>query len=110
MKRKRFSVKQIVMAVKQHEMGVSATDIARKLGIAEQTFCRWNKQYGGLAAALCRPSGPNNGRAARGDQRPEREDGADRRVLEASERVFTPEGAVEGSGAFDARDRVGALV
>ena len=24
------------------------TDIARKLGIAEQTFYRWTKQYGGL--------------------------------------------------------------
>ena len=27
MKRKRFSVEQIVAAVKQHELGVSATDI-----------------------------------------------------------------------------------
>ena len=32
MKRKRFSVEQIVAAVKQHDLGVSATDIARKLG------------------------------------------------------------------------------
>ena len=38
MKRKRFSVEQIVAAVKQHDLGVSATDIARKLGIAEQPF------------------------------------------------------------------------
>ena len=54
MKRKRFSVEQIVAAVKQHELGVSATDIARKLGIAEQTFYRWKKQYGGLEAAEVR--------------------------------------------------------
>ena len=50
MKRKRFSVEQIVAAVKQHDLGVSATDIARKLGIAEQTFYRWKKQYGGPSA------------------------------------------------------------
>jgi len=48
MKRKRYSVEQIVAAVKQHEMGLSVGDIARKLGIAEQTFYRWKKQYGGL--------------------------------------------------------------
>ncbi len=48
MKRKRYSVKQIVAAVRQHDLGVSAADIARKLGIAEQIFSRWKKQYGGL--------------------------------------------------------------
>ena len=41
-------------AVKQHDLGVSATDIARKLGIAEQTFYRWKKQYGGLEASEVR--------------------------------------------------------
>ena len=48
MKRKRYSVEQIVAAVKQHEMGMSVPDITRKLGIAEATFYRWKKQYGGL--------------------------------------------------------------
>ena len=44
MKRKRYSEEQIVAAVKQHELGTPAADIARKLGIAEQTFYRWKKQ------------------------------------------------------------------
>ena len=48
MNRKRYSVEQIVAAVKQHELGMSVADIARKLGIAEQTFYRWKQQYGGL--------------------------------------------------------------
>ena len=48
MKRKRYSVEQIVAAVKQHELGTPVADISRKLGIAEQTFYRWKKQYGGL--------------------------------------------------------------
>ena len=34
MKRQRFSVEQIVAAVKQHELVTPAADIARKLGIA----------------------------------------------------------------------------
>ena len=54
MKRKRSSVEQIVTAVKQHEMGDSAADTARKLGIEEQTFHRWRKQYGGLEPAEVR--------------------------------------------------------
>lgn len=54
MKKKRYSVEQIVAAVKQHEMGVSVADLSRKLGIAEQTFYRWKKQYGGLEASEVR--------------------------------------------------------
>jgi len=54
MKRKRYSVEQIVAAVKQHEMGTPVPDIARKLGIAEQTFYRWKKEYGGLEPAEVR--------------------------------------------------------
>lgn len=54
MKRKRYSVEQIVTAVKQHEMGVSVTELAHKLGIAEQTFYRWKQQYGGMEASEVR--------------------------------------------------------
>jgi transposase-like protein len=28
--------------------GHKATEVCRKLGISEQTYCRWRKQYGGL--------------------------------------------------------------
>jgi len=34
--------------VKQHETGATVADICRKLGIAEGTFYRWKKEYGGL--------------------------------------------------------------
>ena len=54
MKRKKYSVEQIVAAVKQHELGTPVADIARKPGIAEQTFYRWKKQYGGLEASEVR--------------------------------------------------------
>ena len=38
MRKKRYSVEQIVAAVQQQEAGMSVADISRKLGIAEQTF------------------------------------------------------------------------
>ncbi len=48
MKRKRYSVEQIVAALAQHEAGVSVADLARKLGVAEQTVYRWKEKYAGL--------------------------------------------------------------
>jgi len=41
MKRKRFSVEQIVAVVKQAELGASVADVIRKVGITEETFYRW---------------------------------------------------------------------
>ena len=48
MKRKRFSVEQIVVVLKQAELGLSVAELTRQVGISEQTFYRWKKQYGGL--------------------------------------------------------------
>ena len=48
MKRKRFSVEQIVVVLKQVELGLPVADLTRQVGISEQTFYRWKKQYGGL--------------------------------------------------------------
>ncbi len=48
MKRKRFSVEQIVAVLKQAEMGMPVADLIRRTGITEQTFYRWKKKYAGL--------------------------------------------------------------
>lgn len=48
MKKKRFSVEQIVAVLKQAEMGMSVADLVRQIGISEQTFYRWKKHYKGL--------------------------------------------------------------
>ena len=48
MKRKRFSVEQIVGILKQAEVGVPVVGLCRQAGITEQTFYRWKKQYVGL--------------------------------------------------------------
>ncbi len=48
MKRKRFSVEQIVTVLKQAEAGMPIADLVRQVGISEQTYYRWRKQYAGL--------------------------------------------------------------
>ena len=48
MKRQRFSTEQIVSVLKQAEMGLPVKDLIRQIGITEQTFYRWKRQYGGL--------------------------------------------------------------
>ncbi len=48
MKKKRFAVEQIVAVLKQAEMGMPVSDVIRQIGISEQTFYRWKKQYAGL--------------------------------------------------------------
>lgn len=48
MKQKRFSVEQIVAVLKQAEVGVPVAELIRKVGISEQTFYRWKKEYTGL--------------------------------------------------------------
>jgi len=47
-KRKRFSVEQIVAVLKQAEMGIPVAELVRQVGISEQTFYRWKKRYTGL--------------------------------------------------------------
>jgi len=47
-KRKRFSVEQIVAVLKQAEAGLPVVEVCRQAGITEQTFYRWKKQYVGL--------------------------------------------------------------
>lgn len=54
MKGKRFTVEQIVAILKQAELGMPINDIIRQVGISEQTFYRWKKQYAGLESSEVR--------------------------------------------------------
>jgi putative transposase len=47
-KRKRFSVEQIVAVLKQADVGVPVVEVCRQVGITEQTFYRWKAKYMGL--------------------------------------------------------------
>lgn len=48
MRKKRFSVEQIVVILKQAEQGMAVGELIRRVGISEQTFYRWKKEYSGL--------------------------------------------------------------
>ena len=48
MKKKRFSVEQIVGVLKQAEVGVPIGELVRQVGISEQTFYRWKNRYAKL--------------------------------------------------------------
>lgn len=46
--RKRHSPEQIAAALRQAEAGTPVAEIARKLGILENTFYTWKRRFGGL--------------------------------------------------------------
>jgi putative transposase len=48
MKKTRFSEEQMIGAVKQLEAGRAAAEIARELGVSDQTLYNWRAKYSGL--------------------------------------------------------------
>lgn len=52
MKKKGFTPEQIITMLREAEVllaqGSTAADVARKLGITEQTYYRWRREYGGM--------------------------------------------------------------
>jgi putative transposase len=48
MKKSAFTDEQIAYALKQAETGTPVAEVIRRMGIAEQTFYRWEKKYGDL--------------------------------------------------------------
>ena len=52
MSRKRYSAEQIIQKLREAEVelskGRSVGEVAKKLGITDQTYYRWRKEYGGL--------------------------------------------------------------
>ena len=52
MSKKRFTTEQIIHKLRQAEVeiakGKRIPEVSRLLGVAEQTFYRWRKEYGGL--------------------------------------------------------------
>lgn len=52
MPKKRFTTEEIIHKLREAEVlaaqGRTVADIARQLGVTEQTYFRWRKEYGGL--------------------------------------------------------------
>ena len=58
MGRKRHTPEQIITAVREAEVGLargkSVKLISRELGITEQTYYRWRREYGGMEVSQAR--------------------------------------------------------
>ena len=54
MKRSRYTEEQIVHALRRNEAGEGAKEIARELGVTEQTFYTWKRKYAGLGVSELR--------------------------------------------------------
>jgi transposase-like protein len=52
MKKKEFTPEQIITMLREAEVllsqGATAAEVSRKLGITEQTYYRWRREYGGM--------------------------------------------------------------
>ena len=52
MPRKRFSVEQIINHLREAEVllaqGKTVGEICRRIGVSEQSYYRWRREYGGL--------------------------------------------------------------
>lgn len=52
MSRKRYSAEQIIGMLREAEVllsqGKTAGEVCRQLGVSEQSYYRWRKEYGGL--------------------------------------------------------------
>ena len=52
MARKRYTAEQIITKLREAEVllaqGLTAGEVCKKLGVTEQTYYRWRKEYGGL--------------------------------------------------------------
>jgi putative transposase len=54
MRRSRFSEQQIIGILKEHEAGLSASDLCREHGISDATFYKWRTKYGGMEVSDAR--------------------------------------------------------
>ena len=58
MPRKRFSVEQFIHHLREADVllsqGQTVIEVSRLIGISEQSYYRWRKEYGGLKVAQAR--------------------------------------------------------
>jgi putative transposase len=52
MAKKRYSIEQIMAKLREAEVelsrGAKTAEVCRKIGVSDQTYYRWRKEYGGL--------------------------------------------------------------
>ena len=52
MKKSRFSDRQILAILKQHEAGVSVAELSREHNVSTALIYQWRAKYGGMDASL----------------------------------------------------------
>ena len=56
--RKNFSTGQIINALRKAEVGIAngkrIKEVCRELGVSEQTYYRWRREYGGMKTSQAR--------------------------------------------------------
>ena len=50
-RKSKFSEAEIIGAIKDIEGGAKATEVARRLGVSQQTMLRWRAKYGGMTVS-----------------------------------------------------------
>jgi putative transposase len=54
MKKSALTEEQITYALRQVELGTPVAEVCRKLGVSEQMFYRWKRQFAGMGIAELR--------------------------------------------------------
>ena len=54
MKKTKYTEEQVIGAVKQMEAGRAAKDVAREMGVTDQTLYNWKAKYGGMDVSEAR--------------------------------------------------------
>ena len=54
MKGSKFTEEQIAFALKQAESGIPVAEVCRKMGVSENTYYAWKKEFSGLGVSELR--------------------------------------------------------
>ena len=54
MKKSRYTPEQVAFGLRQAEEGTPVSEVCHKMGISEQTFYRWKKEFQGMGVAEVR--------------------------------------------------------
>lgn len=65
MKRSNYSDEQIICILKEHQAGMSITELCRKCGVCDATFHMWCSKYGGMEVSEVYKRGKSGEQLAR---------------------------------------------